>query len=159
VAGLDMGNKIRPFKGSKYPLGANMAFRAWIFEKYGYFDENIGKRPGRLEGGDEKELIYRIRKDQIKVFYLPLMHVHHMIPEARLQRDYIRGQALGVGASERKRLKGKGIGPWLSKIVDEMIKIGGTFVLAVIYIFTFRWKKGMMLIRFRFWILHGYLRG
>ena len=133
-----------------------MAFRAWIFEKYGYFDENIGKRPGRLEGGDEKELIYRIRKDHAKVFYLPQMQVHHMISEARLETDHIRGQAMGVGSSERKRLKGKGLLPWLSKIIDEMIKIGGTFVLALIYIFTFRWEKGLMLIRFRYWVLKGF---
>jgi len=156
VAGLDLGNKIRPFKKSKYPLGANMAFRAGVFEKYGYFDENIGKRPGLLEGGDEKELIYRIRKDHVKVFYLPQMHVRHMIPIARLQKDYIRGQAVGVGSSERKRLKGKGTGPWLSKIVDEMIKIGGTFVLAAMYFLTLKWEKGMMLIRFRYWVLKGY---
>ncbi len=158
VAGLDMGNKIRPFKNSKYPLGANMAFRSEVFQKYGNFDINIGKRPGRLEGGDEKELIYRIRMKNLKIMYVPGMHVHHVIPDTRLRMDYIRGQAMGVGSSERKRLKGKGFIQWLGKIIDEMIKIGGTFVLALLYIMTFKWEKGIMLIRFRYWVLKGYFK-
>ena len=158
VAGLDMGDRARPFKKSKYPLGANMAYRSEVFEKYGHFDENIGKRPGRLEGGDEKELIYRIRMKNLKIIYVPGMHVHHVIPDTRLRIDHIRDQAMGVGSSERKRLKGKGFSEWMEKIIDELIKIGGTFVLALIYILTFRREKGIMLIRFRYWVLKGYFK-
>jgi glycosyltransferase involved in cell wall biosynthesis len=158
VAGLDMGEKSRPFKKSKYPLGANMAFRAEVFKKYGNFDENIGKRPGRLEGGDEKEFIYRLRMNNLKIFYVPEMQVNHIIPESRLQKYYIRGQAMGVGSSEIKRLKGKNLVQWIVKIVDELIKIGGTFVLALFYFLTFKSEKGRMLLRFRFWVLRGYFK-
>lgn len=158
VAGLDMGDKTRPFKKSKYPLGANMAFRSEIFEEFGNFDINIGKRPGRLEGGDEKELIYRLRINNTKIVYLPDMHVDHIIPDSRLQKNYIKGQALGVGSSEMKRLKGKSVIQWIAKIIDELIKIVGTFVLALFYILTLKSEKGRMLIRFRFWVLKGYFK-
>ncbi|MBS0000576.1 MAG: glycosyltransferase family 2 protein [Cyclobacteriaceae bacterium] len=156
VAGLDMGDKVRPFKGSRYPIGANMAYRAEVFARYGNFKENLGKRPDVLEGGDEKDLIFRVRNKGLKIFYVPDVHVFHVIPESRLKINYIRQQAIGVGMSEKRRLQGMPAGEWMKKVMDELIKIGGTFVLAFVYFFTFKFLKGMMLIRFRFWVLNGY---
>lgn len=158
VAGLDMGNRVREFRHSKYPIGANMAFRASVFKEYGLFNTRLGRRGHELEGGDEKDMIYRLKKDNKKVFYVPIIHVQHVIPDARTRIDYIKGQGIGVGTSEKKRLTGTSYISNAKKIMEEVVKICATCVLAMIYIFTFRPSKGFMLIRFRYWVLKGYLK-
>jgi len=158
VAALDMGNHIAPFKRSKYPIGANMVFRAELFRKYGNFNEDLGRRGHELEGGDEKDMIYRLRKEKCQITYNPNIHVYHIIPDSRLTQKYIKGQAIGVGVSEKKRLKDKPVIDWIYKSLSESIKIAGTMILSVFYILTGRFEKGLMLIRFRIWVLKGYLK-
>jgi glycosyltransferase involved in cell wall biosynthesis len=158
VAGLDMGNQVKEFKYSKYPIGANMAFRAEVFENYGYFNTELGRRGEELEGGDEKDMVYRLKKDGKKVHYVPSIHVEHIIPESRTRMTYIKGQAIGVGSSEKKRLSNAGFLKITQKIIEESIKILATSVLAVYYLFTFNPNKGVMLLKFRFWVLQGYLQ-
>jgi glycosyltransferase involved in cell wall biosynthesis len=156
VAGLDMGDDIREFKHAKYPIGANMAFRATVFKDYGYFNTDLGRRGTELEGGDEKDMVYRLKKDGRKVHYVPSIHVKHIIPESRTQMSYIKGQAIGVGTSEKKRLLTEGISAKIKKTLEEIVKIGGTCVLALFYLLTFKAEKGLMLIKFRMWVIQGY---
>ena len=156
VAGLDMGNQVHEFKGSQYPIGANMAFKAELFDKYGIFDIELGRRGKVLEGGEEKDMIYRLKLRGERVFYVPSVKVRHIIPASRTTVKYIKGQAMGVGISEKKRLSGNGILPVIKKSFSELIKIGGTIVLGLYYLLTFRPAKGIMLIRFRTWVIRGY---
>jgi hypothetical protein len=109
-----------------------------------------------LEGGDEKDMVYRLKKDGRKVYYVPSIHVKHIIPELRTQMSYIKGQAIGVGTSEKKRLLTEGIFVKFKKTIEEIVKIGGTCVLALYYLLTFKPGKGIMLIKFRMWIIQGY---
>ncbi|MDN5199973.1 glycosyltransferase [Fulvivirgaceae bacterium BMA10] len=158
VSALDMGDKIKKFKGAKFPIGANMAYRREVFKKYGQFDVRLGRRGSGLEGGDEKELIIRLKKNEEAVFYVPEMLVDHIIPDRRLQMEYIKGLARGVANSERKRLKKAGISDKLKKVISELVKIGGTIVLSLWYYLTFQFPKGNMLLKFRYWVLTGYLK-
>jgi hypothetical protein len=156
VAGLDMGDKVREFKHSKYPIGANMAFRAIVFEDYGYFNTELGRRGTELEGGDEKDMVYRLKKNGKEVHYVPWVHVKHIIPESRTLISYIKGQAIGVGISEKKRLVSEGISMKIKKTIEEIVKIGATCALALYYLLTFKPEKGIMLIKFRMWVIRGY---
>ena len=158
VAALDMGNNIIEFKKRKFPIGANMAYRSEVFKNYGVFDVNLGRRGNELEGGDEKDMIFRI-KGKEKIYYVPDVLVHHVIPDKRLTMTYIKGMAKGVSSSEKKRLKKLGTKNILSKILEEAIKITGTFVLATKYVFTFQGQKASMLLKFRYWIIREYLFG
>ena len=72
-------------------------------------------------------------------------------------KKYIKDQAKGVAISEKKRLSGNGFLPVVKKSFSELIKIGGTIVLGLYYLLTFRPAKGIMLIRFRTWVIRGYL--
>lgn len=157
VAGLDMGNQVREFKGSQYPIGANMAYRSQVFSDYGMFNIDLGRRGKGLEGGDEKDMIFRLKTGGERVFYVPSVKVRHIIPGSRTTISYIRGQAIGVGISEKKRLSHSGLLPVIIKSFSELIKIGATCVLGLFYLFTFRPAKGIMLIRFRTWVIQGYL--
>lgn len=157
VAALDKGDTEMAFKGSSFPIGANMAFIKTVFEKYGIFDVELGRRGGGLEGGDEKEMFFRLKKGHEKIYYVPQISVRHIIPEFRVERSYIKGLALGVGTSERKRLKKNGLKEVLAKIVSESIKTAGTLVLAIGFLLQAKHpSKAIMLIRFRYWVIKGY---
>ncbi len=156
VAGLDMGDKIKEFRFSKFPIGANMAFRRSVFENYGYFNESLGRKGSKLEGGEEKDMIFRLKNDNQKIIYVPQVHVHHFIPDKRTQKDYIKYQAIGVGTSEKKRLHKASISIWIQKILLEFLKVIGTLILSFYYFIIFEYAKALMLLKIRIWIIKGF---
>ncbi|MGJ3236007.1 glycosyltransferase [Marivirga sp.] len=158
VAALDMGNAPKKFKGRKFPIGANMAFRSKVFKEYGLFNTDLGRRGDVLEGGEEKELFLRLKKHKEIIHYVPKVKVDHIIPEKRLTMKYIKGLGIGVGSSEIKRLKRAGKTKWINKILSELIKITATILLFFIYLFKGRFSAASMLIKFRFWVLKGMLK-
>lgn len=155
VAALDMGDKIIPFKGRKFPIGANMSFRRFVFDKYGLFNVNLGRKGAGLEGGDEKEVFLRLKKQHEPIYYVPQVLVHHIIPDKRITTEYIKGLAVGVGSSERTRLNSLGLPTKLNKILEEIFKLAASLILAAKYMLTLHPAKAWMLIRFRFWVWKG----
>lgn len=160
VAALDMGDKPKEFSKRKFPTGANMAFRKSVFDTVGKFNVELGRRGvDNLEGGDEKDMIFRLKSSGGKVHYVPTVEVDHIIPPHRITLDYVRGLATGVGRHERKRLKQEGIGSLVIKWGLEIVKIGGTLMLALYYSSKGQKIKGDILIKFRFWVIRGLLGG
>jgi glycosyltransferase involved in cell wall biosynthesis len=160
VSALDMGLNARFFKGTKFPIGANMSFRREVFDEYGLFDVKLGRRGSSgLEGGDEKEVFIRLKKNNEPILYAPDVVVDHIIPDKRLTEEYIRGLGIGVGTSERKRLQSEGFKGWIGKLGSEAIKAAGTFVLATLNLLSGKYKAARMLIKFRIWVLKGLLHG
>jgi len=157
VSALDMGKLPRPFTGRKFPVGANMAFRRCVFDQYGLFNVALGRKGSGLMGGDEKELIYRLKTDNASIFYVPDVVVNHIIPKKRLTREYIRGLAQGVGLSEKERLSTASFSQKIQRAFEELIKIEGTLVLFFWYLIKGQTAKGWMLIKFRIWVLQGFL--
>ncbi len=155
VAAQDMGETPKAFTGRKFPIGANMAFRRAVFEKYGNFNVNLGRKGTGLEGGDEKEVFLRLKADKIPIFYVPNIVVDHIIPEKRVTKEYIKGLAVGVGTSERKRIKEAGAPDFFLKIVDELIKSLGTIILFFLYFLRGKSSAGIMLLKFRYWVVKG----
>jgi len=158
VSALDLGNSPKIFKGSKFPIGANMAFRANVFEKYGRFNTELGRRGSGLEGGDEKEVFLRLKREKEDIHYVPSVKVDHIIPEKRLTMEYIKGLGIGVGSSEKRRVINTGFGEIIKKILSEGIKLGATFILFILYFIQGKFAQANMLVKFRFWVLKGYLK-
>lgn len=156
VAALDMGDKIKLFKGNKFPIGANMAFRAETFEKYGLFDPKLGRKASLLEGGEEKDIFHRLKRNKEKFYYDPNVVVKHIIPEKRIEDNYIKKLAVGVGTSEKKRLSGKPLSSKINRTLLELIKIAATVILFFYFILLFKPSKSMMLVKFRIWVLKGF---
>jgi len=157
VSALDMGNHPRPFTGRKFPIGANVTFRKEVFEKYGHFNVKLGRIGTGLMGGDEKEMVARLKKNGEPIWYVPEVVVEHIIPPKRVEKEYIQSLARGVGQSETRRLKGAAFAEKMSRVMEEMVKIGGTFVLFLLYLLRGQSAKGTMLVRFRYWVLQGFL--
>ncbi|WPP50494.1 glycosyltransferase [Catalinimonas niigatensis] len=158
VSALDMGKTTKPFQGRKFPVGANVTFRKAVFDRYGMFNVKLGRIGSGLMGGDEKEMIYRMKKNNESIYYVPDVVVEHVIPPKRLEMDYIRGLAEGVGKSEKNRLRGESIFSKLSRALEELIKIGGTLILFLLYTFKGQFAQGWMLIKFRYWVMMGFLK-
>jgi len=157
VSALDMGKYPRPFTGRKFPIGANVTFRKEVFEKYGHFNVELGRIGTGLMGGDEKEMIFRLKKNGEAIWYVPNVVVEHIIPPKRVEINYIQNLAKGVGQSETRRLKDAPFSEKLARVVDELIKVGGTLILFFVYMLRGQLAKGTMLVRFRYWVLLGFL--
>ena len=83
------------------------------------------------------------------------MLVHHVIPAERLTVQFIRSQALGIGQSEYIRVKNDGFLGVFKKITQELFKWFLSAILFLWYMLTFRIQKGVMIIKFRYWVSIG----
>jgi glycosyltransferase involved in cell wall biosynthesis len=89
IALLDYGPAPIEF-GVRVPLGVNMAFRRSAFDRAGLFDPHTGRRAGTLLGQEVREWCIRARRAGLRGFYLPELHVQHIIPAERLNKRYFR---------------------------------------------------------------------
>ena len=158
TASINMGDQVKKFSRKKYPVGANMAFKKFVFEKYGMFDVNLGRRGDNLEGSEEKAIFYQLYRDNICVYYVPDAIVDHAIPDKRLTYDYFKRLAEGVGYSERIRAKSISKKEYTKSVCRELVKWGGSFVLFGYYVLTLRPNAGFRLLKFR-WYISGKLLG
>lgn len=142
--------------GSDYPRGSNMAFRTTIFNEIGLFNVNLGRTGGNLMGGEEKDIfnrIYSAKKYTIK--YVPSALVYHCVPFERTTQDFIRTQGIQTGKSERIRTKSFGNRVYFKRCMVELLKWGGTIVLALGYYLRCQGARATMLLKFRFWVSKG----
>jgi glucosyl-dolichyl phosphate glucuronosyltransferase len=70
------------------PYGANMAFRREMFQNYGYFRPDLGRRPGSLISEEDTEFGRRLLAAGARLGYEPFAIVYHPVPEERLKKKY-----------------------------------------------------------------------
>ena len=155
---FNLGNEIQYFKANNYPRGSNMSFRKELFNIVEPFNTKLGRIGNELGGGEEKDLFKRIYNKKLKVLYVPDAIVYHTVPIERTKTRFIKKQAIGTGKSEYIRVMDKGVMKITQKILDELLKWFISFLLFFWYSTTFRIQKGLMIIRFRFWVSLGMLR-
>ena len=147
VSALDMGDKVLPFKGGKYPVGANMGVRRSVVDIVGGFDVDLGRKGSNMSGGEEKDFFLRLAACGYRILYLPSVCVEHIIPQGRTTLEYVERFGCGVGQSERVRCKG--VGKLLLRRLQEIYKWCGTLVLWVLYFLGGERVKGDALVLFR----------
>ena len=84
------------------PIGANMSFRADVFERVGTFTSGIGRVGTRPVGCEETEFGIRAtrgRPEEI-VLYEPRARVRHRVPGARGRFRYFRTRCYSEGLSK-----------------------------------------------------------
>lgn len=152
---FNLGDEEFQFTAKSYPRGSNMVFKKSLFNEVGFFNTDLGRKGNQLIGGEEKEIFQRIYKTKKEVYYLPQAIVYHLVPEERTKASFIKKQAIGTGVGERCRVKNYKFKGVLSLILSEIIKWGASVVLFFYYLLTLRTAKGIMIVRFRIWILMG----
>ena len=150
---IDLGPEITDVSSSITPAGGNMAFNREIFNLYGGFDTELGRRGSMLLGGEENELFDRIRNLGERIIYTPHAIVYHHIPERKLTPEYFDKLSYGVGVS--KRLRAEKMGSERELIDDEKSKRIYTIILAVLYTLILQPQKAMWLWRMRKGISKG----
>ena len=86
----------------EYPHGANIAFRRSVFARVGLFREDLGYSGSKLIPAEESELLLRIEKSGGAILYEPAAVVRHLIPAARMDREYLRGRFYGAGLASHE---------------------------------------------------------
>jgi glycosyltransferase involved in cell wall biosynthesis len=157
ISTLDRGNKVTLFTGRSYPIGANMLIHRTVFEQYGWFDVNLGRKGKNLDGAEEKDFFLRIKKAGIPVYYIPGLVVEHWAPDSRLTDEFFSKQALAIGASEQIRAKNISSTEYLKSCLREGFKWGATLVLFAGYTIAGQYPKGAKLLEFRWKVSKGLL--
>lgn len=86
---LDYGDKLLKIKDEKI-FGGNMVFSKEILSKVGYFNTELGRTPSALTGGEEAELIQKIKNLGGTILYQPSAIVHHIIGHEKINKQYFR---------------------------------------------------------------------
>jgi GT2 family glycosyltransferase len=157
TSSLDLGDKVKIFSRRQFPVGANMAVKQEMFEKYGLFNPDLGRKGNSMDGAEEKDFFYRLMSAGEKIYYTPNAVVHHYVPDRRLTFDFFRRQALGIGKSERIRSKSLSQAEYAKSVVREGLKWGVSVVLFVFYLLTLRPAKAARLLVFRWYVSRGLL--
>lgn len=158
VSAIDMGDKVCPFEGKAFPIGANMGISKAMLSKIGVFNTELGRSKKNLMGGEEKDLFERIRQQGGSIYYFPDVVVQHVIPPSRTTKDYVKRLGEGVGRSERIRTLGKSKWKYLRRLFSELIKWGGTTILWLGFAFKGQFEKGNILFTFRRRVTSGLLK-
>ena len=131
-----------------------MVFHKTLFEKYGIFNPNLGRIGRNMMGSEEKDMFQRIYNGNELVYYLHTAVIYHLVPDFRTEINFVKKQSIGVGLSEHVRIMQSHSGVF-SKIISELIKWLVSFILLAFYTLQLKPAKGIMLIRFRYWVLKG----
>ena len=151
------GDKVKLFRNGKYPGGGNSAFRKEVFEKYGLFNVDLGRKGTGLIGAEEKDLYDRLTRGGEVFYYLPQMGIHHYIPEKKLTESHFRELTYSMGKSERIRTKAISGNAYNNRILSECKKWIGSVILFVLYTFRLSPGKGWKLLQFRWNVSKGLL--
>ena len=85
----------------------------------------------------------------MQVKYLPTPVLHHIIPQAKLEKPYFERLTLQIGKSERTRTLAISKSKYISRLGSELIKWCGTLVLLCLYTLQGSPLKGWKLVLFR----------
>lgn len=73
---------------SKQPMGANLAFPKWVFERLGLFEPTLDRCAKYLFDGGDGDMIRRVRAAGLEVWFAPAARVEHQIPASRTSLRY-----------------------------------------------------------------------
>ncbi len=89
LALLDLGDE--PVRMDSPDLwGANLSIRRDMFEKYGEFDERVGRSGKKLYSGEETLFLFRLLNNNEEILYVPWIEVKHFVPKERMKKNYFR---------------------------------------------------------------------
>jgi glycosyltransferase involved in cell wall biosynthesis len=147
-----------PLEARHSPMGANLAFPAWIFEKLGRFHTALDRAAGNYFSGGDSEMIRRVRAAGYEVWFSPAAAVKHQMPASRTTFRYARRHAFDSARSRVIDRAGQpgAAGYLASRWFANLAKALGFAVLALLGGIAFRGgaaKKALV----RAWRSCGYL--
>lgn len=98
LAMFDLGPKTAQL--TEAPFGTNMAFRRWVFNRYGDFRTDLGPQPGSEIRGEDSEFASRLLAAGERLCYEPSAVVYHSVPENRLKKEYFQAWWFDKGRAD-----------------------------------------------------------
>lgn len=156
---MNYGDKVCAFSKGRFPGGGNAAYRKAVFEKVGLFNTALGRKGGNLMGSEEKDIFDKMHALGMSILYLPTPVLHHIIPQAKLEKPYFDKLTRQMGISERQRTLAISRWKYTQRLVSEFVKWCGTIVLFCWYALQGHPMRGHKLILFRRNVTRGLLFG
>ena len=148
---FNRGDKTKLFR-SDFFRGSNMTFRKSLFDVYKPFDTRLGRIGDGLIGGEEKELFFRLKNNGVQLWYNPEAVVYHLVPAERTSDIFIRKQAIGTGKGLKIHAGIDGMLSLWMAYISEILKWTASIAIALYYFISFQQPKGIMIIKFRYWV-------
>jgi GT2 family glycosyltransferase len=138
-------------------IGANLAFKRSVFEKYGVFRPDLDRRKNKLLMGGDIEFYQRIKKAGELTMYYPAAIVYHCPDSSRMAKSYLRRWYFRIGEWGAQKLD-PGTGTlWMvprwkyRQALEQLLK---TFTLSLT-----RRRRGAFYHELQFLSLLGYFFG
>jgi glucosyl-dolichyl phosphate glucuronosyltransferase len=154
----DLGDSDRIYPSNNFPRGGNMMIKKSLLTEQGMFEPGLGRKGEILLGSEEKHFFEKVRGHKVQLHYWAGLYLWHRIGESRLKAEYLRKQSAGIGRSERIRVQGN-VGAFLIKLTGELVKLAGSLILSAGYLIRGKGKAAGFLLKFRVWVLRGFLSG
>jgi glycosyltransferase involved in cell wall biosynthesis len=88
-----------PLPAKHSPMGANLAFPRWVFERLGPFHTALDRAAGNYFSGGDSEMIRRVRDAGLEVWFSPGAAVKHQMPANRTTFRYAARHAFDSARS------------------------------------------------------------
>lgn len=150
---MNFGPNVRLFPRRRMPGGGNMAVRREVFERIGAFDTELGRKGAVLMGGEECDLVERMRSHAMPIYYVPTATIYHRIYDEKLTEEYTERLFYNIGVSQR--LRAKSGGRTYRAYAAELCKWGATLLLCLVH----RPAQSRYLLKMRCNISKGLFRG
>lgn len=153
----DKGNQVKKLPPKDYPGTGHACFRKELFDKYGEFNTDLGRKGSSLLGAEDKDFFLRLMNGNESCYYLPKARIYHHIPAEKLTEAFFDKMTYSIGKSERIRTLNIGKQFYYKKLLEEAFKWGVSLFLWFGYLLTFQPDKGNKLISFRWNLARGLL--
>lgn len=104
----DLGPEVRTLANSEYLNGTNMVFRRSLLQAMGGFDATLGMRGGELAYGEETELMMRMHRQGMPIYYVPAIQVEHAVLDYKMRLGWLLKSAYRNGRSGPRLHGGRG---------------------------------------------------
>lgn len=150
---INLGTRPRQFPNHMVPCGGNVAVKRCLFEKHGTFLPHLGRSGDSLIGGEEVELLQRLKRNGEQIWYNPYSEVLHYALSYKLTREHFRRLTYNIGVGQRMRSPA----PLCKLMLREGVKWCATLLISLYFVVTLRPSKALWLTRMRSNITRGLL--
>lgn len=156
VGYFHFSDTVAVFTPTKYPLESNMVVWKDDFNLFSGFNTALPGVKGTLRiGGEGKEFFLKLKAAGKLIYYHPNAIVEHIVETNKLTPEYLYRVASGIGRGERIRTKAISNLCYTKKILEYILKLTASFVLAIGYLLQGTTAKMKPIIQFRIDALKG----